>query len=168
MNDLMFHSPFSIFDDIFGKASSFDDFYEPANKLTKEICSNVFPPSDLYEDSSDGSFVIEAALAGCKEEDIQVGYEDNYVNVTIAPSAEDKDKVIFQRGIKRRQSESTTSYFVDPTRYDANEITVTFENGMLKIRVPALKTRAKKQLFGINGKAPKALPEKEKTDKESK
>lgn len=129
-------NPFSMFDSLFNEALSLG--YSAPNKVSNLVCSSNYPPADIYE--VDGDLNIDLAVAGWKKEEISLDYNDNYVTVTLKKEAEDEKKnnkekvVVLQRGIKQ-VDEASVSYFIDPTKYDANEISCSMKDGILTITV---------------------------------
>lgn len=143
----------SLFDSILGEtfpSSAFTSVrttkLNPVQKAIKGICSNAFPPSDIYVEND--KLKIEVACAGYGPKDVSISFEDHYLIVSFKTENDTKNKSYIQRGIKR--SESETRYYI-PEKYDANLIEASFSNGLLSMSIP-LKPESKPKQINIEVK----------------
>jgi len=86
-----------------------------------------YPPYNVVN-GSDGRTVLEVALAGFSERDIEVETERNVLTVSARKSAEDKDKKYAHKGISNKTF-SRNWQLAD----DVEVETVTFTDGLLSI-----------------------------------
>lgn len=177
----LFDDPFSLFEDALSKAVNLSNalfnealfnndkssvkVYKFPNAIDKNLCGNNNPPSDIYE--LNGDYHIDFACAGYSEDDIDINYKENYINIHFAaPKSQDyeskKDYICIKRGIKR--SEETVPIFVDTRKYNVNKISVTLKDGILSIVVPADKNFVQEYQIGINGKKPKEIAVEDKKE----
>lgn len=120
--------------------------FAPVQKAIKSICSNAFPPSDIYVE--DDKLKIEVACAGYNSKDVSISFEDHYLIVSFKTENDTKNKNYIQRGIKR--ADSTTKYYI-PEKYDASCIEASFSNGLLSVSIP-LKPESKPKQINIEVK----------------
>lgn len=80
---------------------------------------------------SDDAYLIEAELPGVKNEDINVGYNDNYL--TLSAIREDKAASVSDNFVKRERhfGELKRSFYVDDI--DENKIKTSFQEGILRV-----------------------------------
>lgn len=154
---------------------SFDDdslfhIMSVPNSVDKCICSNNFPPSNIY--TKDGKYCIDFAVAGYTEDDISVSYKDNYITVKLTAPEHDMTGVVpLKQGIRMRGVD-TVDVFIDSQKYNVKNISVSLTNGILSIVVGQNKDFVKSYSIGINGNPPKkiavnnAATEKKIEDKE--
>lgn len=115
---------FEIFNDMFRDNAM---WYDTALKQTTQ----GYPVADIYE-ASDGSTVVEFALAGFKREDLKVDVqpEKRTVTVTATSAAETNES----RRIARRAF--TKSYVNYDNSLDFSGVSAKFEDGLLTVRLP--------------------------------
>jgi HSP20 family protein len=106
----------------------------PVQKLPKDYCSSSFPACDIYEDEKN-NMVLELCVAGYKEEDIEIEFEEDYLYLSLK-ELKDKDdsKSYLQKGIKRAKAE--TCYYVPFDKYDVENTVAGMDNGILTITIP--------------------------------
>ena len=108
----------------------FDEFHTNPTKVVQQS-TNGYPLTDIYTDDHHNQ-VIEMALAGFRIEDIKVETQSNHITI----SSEGVEALVNGRKgrIARRGFERT---FVDyNNELELSESTVTFEHGLLKIKIP--------------------------------
>ena len=105
----------------------------PVQKLPKEYCSSSFPACDIYEDA-DKNLVFELCVAGYKEEDIEIEFEEDYLYLYLKNKETDKGRTYLQKGIKSSKNES--EYYVPFDRYIVSETTAKLNEGILTITIP--------------------------------
>lgn len=132
--------PFSIgFEDIFNKLSSGNQY-------------GNYPPYNILK-TDDNVYVIEIALAGYKESDLEVNVEKG--TLTIKGSTGEDDTDYIHKGISNRSFERRF------TIADTVEVNgATFENGMLRISLEKIVPETEKpKTIAINGKTRELLTE---------
>ncbi|MEO6574884.1 MAG: Hsp20/alpha crystallin family protein [Polyangiaceae bacterium] len=141
-------SPSSIWRDA-DLTTLFEDLFTPS------MSTAAFVPSiELME--TDSEYSISAELPGLSENDVDVQVDDNNV-LTIR--GEKKSEVRESRGgtefSERAYGEFVRAIQLPPT-IDASHIDATYENGVLRLRVPKVaETRARKIPIGKEGKEEK-------------
>ena len=120
------------------------DLFDSLSGDFREYGKSSFPyPINLYTnfvDKQATETVLEVALAGFTKNEIKVKIEDNMLFVvlekkTIEKSGSDESK-FHTRGIAKRNA--SISYTLSQTA-DADNIKVSFEDGILKVVVPVKK-----------------------------
>lgn len=139
-----YYRPFSeLFD------SLLDDFSGGVTSISKMgIYDSKFPPCNIYVDEESLDLEFEFALAGFTLEEIDISFEDDYLVLNVIPekrSEEDaRKKETFHHGISRKKSYSR--YFVPFAKYETEKTTAKFENGILKVHIPAKEERKPKKV----------------------
>lgn len=101
------------------------------------------PAIDLYE--KDGNYVVECALPGIKKEDVDIEVDENSLTLSTKHTEEKVDEnTRYHYREMRRGSFSRRITF--PYDIDPNKVTADFQNGVLKITVPASKTHQAKKV----------------------
>src|ERR687887_426518 len=131
----------------------FDTLFEPVN--SKVRTERWAPAMDLVE--ADDHFLLEADLPGLSEGDVSIEVQDNVLTVSGERKSEHERK---ERGWYRlersfgRFSRSLTL----PEGVDADAISATFENGVLKVRIPKPEQRKPRRIaIGGNNGEPATL-----------
>ncbi len=136
-----FDGAFSILDSILKNPESIG-----VSRLPTVLVSSAFPPADIYDDK--GDMVFELAVAGYKEDEITIKFEDDYLKLAIVPpTGEHESRKYLQKGIKRCEVKS--KYFVPSVKYDASQAVAKLADGILTIRVP-IREAAKPRDVKIN------------------
>lgn len=115
---------FDVFNELFSGAH-----YDLNSALTKT--TQGYPVTDIYE-SSDGSTVMEFALAGFKKEDLKIDVQPEKRTVTVsatATSGGDDNRKIARRSF-------TKTYVNYDNSLDFSTVTAKFENGLLTVKMP--------------------------------
>jgi HSP20 family protein len=119
------------------------------NRMFNEFYQENFnrewtPPVDIYEtDSRD--VVIKAELPEMKREDINVTFEDNVLTITGERKLDqDVKRESFQR-IERRYG-SFSRAFTLPSIVDGSQISASYKDGVLTIRLPQREESRAKQI----------------------
>ncbi len=143
MNNIAIHRPgllghkyFSeVFDNLFGD----QHFMDGAIKHT----TKGYPVADVYRDDTDGSTVLEFALAGFKREELEIDVKPGEKTITITGTAEEDNE---KRSRIARRNFSRT-YINYDNNLDLARAEASFENGLLSVRVPQ---RPEAQPLSIN------------------
>ena len=140
-------SPFN-FDPIFSRTIGFDNIFDRLNRIAEEnIQTSSYPPYNIIR-HNDNKFDIEIAVAGFKEEELNVEYKDN--TITVEGTKEEKqDEGYAHRGIASR-SFRRVWHLEDYTEAVEAEL----KDGLLKIHLEKIipeEMRSKK--ISINSRA---------------
>lgn len=117
------------FDDVF---TSFGHLFNDDRFSYRE----PFPPTNLFL-NEDGSWEISLALAGYDKSELSVKVESGSIIIEADPVEEESAKAgkFYRQKIKKNAFKRT--YALDSTSsYDFDSTSVTFENGLLTVRVP--------------------------------
>ncbi len=126
------------------RGNIFTTIYNPG-KLSKELVTGDFPPSDVII-NSDKQLLIRLAVAGYKKGEIHIEQspeDTDYLRVSVEPCTfgdEEKskgnkkpDEVYLQQGISRRKAR--VDFYVDPKRFDISKVDASLSDGILRILV---------------------------------
>jgi molecular chaperone IbpA len=131
----------------------FDDHFDRMAKLTQDFSKSIpnYPPCNIRK-IDDNKYVIELALAGFSESDVEVTLDGNKLTISGNVKDSDADNFLF-KGIANR---AFTRSFALADKLEVNNAEMV--NGMLKI---ALDKIIEAQNFKkIEVKAPKATKQK--------
>src|SRR3954451_5594755 len=101
------------------------------------------PPVDIYE-GSDHELVIKAELPDMKREDISVTFENNVLTLQGERKAEEIARDRFQR-LERFHGTFSRSFTLPPT-VDATNISASYKDGLLTVRLPQRAEAKPKQI----------------------
>ena len=122
-------TPFN-FDPFFSRTVGFERIFDRLNSIAEENAHTPsYPPYNINRHSED-KFDIELAVAGFKEEELNVEYKDNTITVEGKKEEEKEDSDYLHRGIATR-SFRRTWHLEDHTE----AIGAKLENGLLKIHL---------------------------------
>ena len=123
----------------------FEEFFQNPEPYVKQT-TNGYPLTDIYKEE-DGSQVIEMALAGFSKEDILINTEANKITIS-ADSSKMKGQLAENR--RRIAKRAFKKSFVDyHNTLDFCSSNATFENGLLRIKIP-LRDEVKPRQIAIN------------------
>jgi HSP20 family protein len=136
-------------------------FREPYNEAGRDesLSTSGFAPAvDVYEDEHQVTLKIE--VPGIDEKDIDVRVENNTLTVHGERKIEKEEKEENYRRVERQYG-SFTRTFTLPTTVDSENVSATYDKGVLKVTLPK-KAEAKPKQIKVNvgsektveGKAP--------------
>lgn len=99
--------------------------------------SYSYPPTNVYM-TADKSMVLEFALAGFREEDLELEFRGDYLmfSAKIEAGGPEDDKVhYFKRRLKFRPIEEQR-YYVPEDKFDRGNVKAVFKNSILTVTVP--------------------------------
>src|SRR5215467_7683471 len=120
-----------------------DSFGDREEALTT---STFAPPVDVYEDEHSVTLKIE--VPGIEEKDIDVRVENNTLTVHGERKIEKEEKEENYRRVERQYG-SFTRTFTLPQTVDTENVSATYEKGVLKITLPK-KAEAKPKQIKVN------------------
>ena len=123
-------------------AVGFDKVIDDMFRYSNLAPSNGYPPYNIIK--NDNEFQIEIALAGVKQEDLDINVAEGVLNVSHNPPEIDEEKQNFpgsyvHRGIAQRKFSRNFTLSDDVVVQDAK-----FENGMLYISLERIIPEEKK------------------------
>jgi len=145
-----FGSLYDLFDSVFS------DFgfsrFDTQPRFNKLISSGDFPPTNVFVNNKTKEQIIEVALAGCSENDINLSFDGDNLKLVVDVPAEqaiEGDLIVLQRGL-RKIRHIEVSWGVDPRFYDRDNVNVKLKDGLLTIKLcPREDVKPKKiPLFG--------------------
>src|ERR1700751_1835829 len=114
------------------------------------------PPVDVYEDEHNITLKIE--VPGIEEKDIDFRVENNTLTVHGERKFEKEEKEENFRRVERQYGSFTRSFTL-PSTVDPEQVTATYDKGMLKIKL-AKKAEAKPKQIKVNVGSEKSLEAK--------
>lgn len=144
MNDLIkkdFFTPFKVFDDLFASNSilDLDKIFDDLDYITPKM-----PPTDIYLDDETKDLTFEFALAGYNKDDVEIDFSGDFLELRVSKKKEKNEKRCLKKGI--RYSEIKNRYAVPNSKYKQDETKASFNNGILKIFVPAREKERKRSI----------------------
>jgi|SRR5689334_16836454 HSP20 family protein len=134
----------------------FSTLQERMNRLFREsyadgreesLSTSTFaPPVDVYEDEH--SVMLKIEVPGINEKDVDVRIENNVLTVHGERKFEKDEKEENYRRVERSYG-SFTRTFTLPTTIDAENVTATYDRGVLQVRL-AKRAEAKPKQIKIN------------------
>ncbi len=131
----------------------FRESYGPEGREESLITSGFAPPVDVYEDEHNVTLKIE--VPGIDEKDIDVRIENNVLTVHGERKFEKEEKEENFRRVERQYG-SFTRTFTLPTTVDTENVSATYDKGVLKINLPK-KAEAKPKQVKVNVGGEKTL-----------
>lgn len=143
MTQRYFYRPFSdLFDQVL------DEFSSGVSTLSNSgVYDTKFPPCNIFMEEETLDLDFEFALAGFTLEEIDMSFEDDYLILKVKPNKEgesERKRETIRHTISRRSS--IGKYYVPFSKYDTEKTTASFENGILKVHVPAKEERKSRKV----------------------
>ncbi len=119
----------------------FDEIFKDVDMIPNEVFhSKIFdfnyPPMNFWINEESKDLEIELAIAGIPKEDVDLSFEGDYLLINIKNSFKEKEGFkLIQRGIRR--SECKNRVYIPASKYDATKATAAFNDGILKVIIPA-------------------------------
>lgn len=119
-----------VFDNFF---RNWDSVIVPAERLY----DFNFPPMNVWVDEKSKDLIFEFAVAGISKEKISASFEGDYMFLQIEAGKEEKVEGmrLLQRGI--RSSSLKQRIYVPSAKYETKDATAEYNEGILKIHIPA-------------------------------
>jgi HSP20 family protein len=139
--------------DLFDLHTQMDHAFQSPATASRNGVEYTSLPVDIQQ--TDAAFIVEASVPGFNHGDVEVTFEDGVLTITGKRSTSEtaKDATYLRR--ERR----TTSVFRQvglPAEVRADDITASFENGVLRVTVPrAQKAQPKRIPVTVTGTAEK-------------
>src|SRR5262249_26125069 len=102
-------------------------------------------PLDVYETPDRQQYVVEAALPGYKPDEMEVTAEEDTLTIRAVKKGEEKE----ERGsyVRREFYAGEMSRSVTlPTTIEASKVDASYENGVLRLRIPKVPSAQPKQI----------------------
>jgi len=151
----------SMFDDAFEALGAWNS-YEPP-RINKIISSNSFPPTNISIDSKTKVMIIQSALAGIHEDWINLSFDGDHLKLVVdvpeCDEKKDESPYYLQQGLKKVKH-FETNWTVDPRFYSREDVNVTFDNGLLVIKIFPREDVKPKQIKLFGNLEPKQVEDK--------
>jgi HSP20 family protein len=134
----------------------FRESYNDAGRDESLTTSSFAPAVDVYEDEHKVTLKIE--VPGIEEKDIDVRVENNTLTVTGERKIEKEEKEENYRRVERQYG-SFTRTFTLPQTVDSENVSATYDKGVLKINLPK-KAEAKPKQIKVNVGSEKQIESK--------
>ncbi|MCA1807166.1 MAG: Hsp20 family protein [Actinobacteria bacterium] len=116
------------------------DVFERAKEVYRDMPS--FPATDVSVDRNNGDLYFDIALPGYAEEDLEISFENDHMNITVAKDnalskekqERKEDRVLIRTGLKA--SKVQVSVPVPSSRFRVKDAEASYVNGILKIKIP--------------------------------
>src|SRR5467141_1887844 len=135
----------------------FRESYSPEGPEEALTTTSFAPPVDIYEDEHNITLKLE--VPGIDEKDIDVRIENNTLTVHGERKTEKEEKEENFRRVERQYGSFTRSFTL-PTTVDPEQVSATYDKGVLKITL-AKKAEAKPKQIKVNVGSERTLEGKE-------
>jgi HSP20 family molecular chaperone IbpA len=109
----------------------FPDFWNDSAELEKSFSGFS---TDVIE--KDGNYVLEAELPGFAKEDISVNLKNDILTIAASHKEEKKEEDKETKYLRRERRESSYSRSFRVSNVTPEDITATYENGVLEVTFP--------------------------------
>jgi len=109
----------------------------------------AYPPMNVYL-TAERDLVIEMALAGFQQDDLELQFVGDYLQFSARPQTMDEPEGL--RYLKRRlklKPVEHQKYYVPADKFDQSQVTAAFKNGLLKIMIPSKPVVTPKEGFKV-------------------
>ena len=139
--------------DIFDLHTQMDHLFQPAAATTsRNGVEYTSLPVDIRQ--TDAAFFVEASVPGFAPDDVEVTFEDGVLTIAGRRTSTEtsKDTTYVRR---ERRSTSVFRQIGLPSEVRAQDITATFENGVLRVEIPRTQKAAPQRIPVTVGAASK-------------
>ena len=119
-----------------------EQFFKDPGSMAKQSTSG-YPITDIYRDENENQ-IIEMAIAGFSKEDVTIEVKENKISISHQAEPWRGENRPPRRIAKRSFDRSFVDYH---NQFDLTKSTATFENGLLRIKIPPI---AEKQTVVID------------------
>lgn len=121
--------------DLFDLHAQVDHLFQPLTPASASRNGVEYTALPVDIQQTDGAFVVEASVPGFKPGDVEVNFEDGVLTIAGRRAANEttKDATYLRR---ERRSTAVFRQVGLPAEVRAEDITASFENGVLRITVP--------------------------------
>ena len=135
-------------DEVFGQVDSFSEKIQSEMERTFHTRAQwtegldfypayAYPPMNVYL-TEGKDLVIEMALAGFQQDDLELQFVGDYLHFSARPQT--VEEVEGLRYLKRRlklKPVEQQKYYVPADKFDQSQVSAAFKNGLLRILIPA-------------------------------
>ena len=143
--------------DIFDLHAQMDHLFQPAAATTsRNGVEYASLPVDIRQ--TDAAFIVEASVPGFTPDDVEVTFDDGVLTIAGRRSSTEssKDATYVRR---ERRSTSVFRQVGLPAEVRPQDITATFENGVLRIEIPRAQKAAPQRIPVTAGATPQTVVE---------
>lgn len=109
----------------------------------------AYPPMNVYL-TNEKDLVIEMALAGFQQDDLELQFAGDYLHFSARPQIVEEPEGL--RYLKRRlklKPVEQQKYYVPADKFDQAKVTASFKNGLLRILIPSKSVVTPKEGFKV-------------------
>lgn len=134
-------------DEVFGQVEGFSEKFQsemekqfhhgPWSEGLDFYPSYAYPPMNVYL-TAERHLVIEMALAGFSQDDLELQFVGDYLHFSARPQVVEEAEGL--RYLKRRlklKPVEQQKYYVPADKFEQGQVTAAFKNGLLKIMIPS-------------------------------
>lgn len=156
MSNFKYVSAPDIFDQMW---RDFDSFFNsvwstPSDSRVTLYRDVSYPPMNVWAEQDSKDLILEFAVAGIPQENINIDIEGDYLILNIDKKEEDDKRDnyrLIRRGIKAGQANQ--KIYIPTSKYDTENIQAQMQNGILLVKVPSREeTRPRKVEIQTSGK----------------
>jgi len=148
-------------DEVFGQVEGFSEKFQ--SEMEKQFHHHApwtegldfypayaYPPMNVYL-TTERDLVIEMALAGFSQDDLELQFVGDYMHFSARPQVVEEAEGL--RYLKRRlklKPVEQQKYYVPADKFDQSRVSAAFKDGLLKIVIPSREEVAPKEGIRIN------------------
>jgi HSP20 family protein len=96
-----------------------------------------YPPMNVYL-TQDKSLILEMALAGFQQEDLDLQFVGDYLIFSAkSQTVEDQEGIRYLKRRLKLKPVEQQKYYVPADKFDQSQVTASFKNGLLKVLIPS-------------------------------
>ena len=109
-----------------------------------------YPPANVYM-KEDKTLVLEFALAGFAEDDIDLQFQGDHLvlNVKAPEQTEDEQVRYFKRRLKLKGVEDQ-KFYAPEDKFDRENVQAVYRNGLLRVTIPSKETVSEKESVKVD------------------
>jgi len=147
-------------DEVFGQVDTFSEKFQTEMERTFHsrgpwvegldfYPAYVYPPMNVYL-TTEKDLVIEMALAGFQQEDLELQFVGDYLLFSARPQVveENEDLRYLKRRLKLKPVDQQ-KYYVPADKFDQTKVSAAFKNGLLRIMIPSRTVVTPKEGFKV-------------------
>jgi HSP20 family molecular chaperone IbpA len=148
-------------DEVFGQVDSISEKFQSEMERTFQARgpwaegldfypAYAYPPMNVYL-TGEKDLVIEMALAGFQQEDLELQFVGDYLHFSArAQTIEDGEGLRYLKRRLKLKPVEQQKYYVPADKFDQTQVSAAFKNGLLKILIPSKTIVTPKEGFKVN------------------
>ena len=136
---------YGMFSELFSRVFEELDGSSAVRGRTPFYSAPSFPPVNVEMDEETKDLYFTFALAGYSSDEISIKFDGDYLKLESEIIRKEKDKrYILKNGIKK--TSFAYNYMVPMSKYQTDDTEASFEDGLLKVHIPAREEMKPKQV----------------------